>query len=202
MQTELASSVHLMLTVITSPGGSKKRPKMLYCFAGPGCSDPPPTRRTWRPAAFMLALPQNLPPVKTKQWRLSCAIASLCHSIWWKNNNAASHSHRRRQAWAPRLAVLGHMTRNWLQFRPVVRQFSLPRSPYASNITNIHNYYIAAASTPLRSGAYMLVRFFISFYFFEKPYCGVCVRGVRVYVFCFVFYFIISGKGLFGGLAV
>lgn len=41
----------------------------------------------------------------------------------------------------PRLADLAHMTRNWLQFRPIVLQFSFPRSPYASNITNIHNYY-------------------------------------------------------------
>lgn len=74
-----------------------------------------------------------------------------------------------------------------MQFRPIVLQFSLPRSPYASNITNIHNYYIVTAFTTLRSGTYMLVRFLFLFvfYFFYKGILCCVYAGARVCIFLF-----------------
>lgn len=90
------------------------------------------------------------------------------------------------------LAVLSHMTRNWLQFRPIVVQFSLPRSPYASNITNIHNYYMDPANTPLRSRVYVILCFFFCFYFF-RSHIEVCVFSLYCYYF---------GEGIVRGLAV
>lgn len=79
-----------------------------------------------------------------------------------------------------------------MQFRPIVLQFSLPRSPYASNITNIHNYYIVTAFTTLRSGTYMLGRFFIfvcfSFFFYKAILCCVYAGACAHVFFFFVFW--------------
>lgn len=94
------------------------------------------------------------------------------------------------------------MTRNWLQFRPIVVQFSLPRSPYATIITNIHNYDIATAFTPLRSGAYGAAFFFRPsiIYFLNQPCFVMCMctrayRPMRV-LLLLLFYF---GKGIILG---
>lgn len=74
------------------------------------------------------------------------------------------------------MAVSGHVTRNWLQFHPIVVQFSLPRSPYATIITNIHNYDIATAFTGLRSEARVLLGdFYIVFLISHAMWCA-CAR--------------------------
>lgn len=90
------------------------------------------------------------------------------------------------------------MTRNWLQFLPIVVQFSLPRSPYATNITNIHNYDIAAAFPPFQPEAYVFFSLhFLMISFLGKPYWVVCVCA-RAPMSVSSFIFFVLGKDCSG----
>lgn len=144
---------------------------------------------------FFFHSPEFTPPFGQNKSSYPCDGASFLpqHLVKKKkikkNNNAASHNHHRRQARTRRLVNLDHVTRNWLQFRPIVLHFSLPGSPYA--ISPI--YTIIISSPHLRHcGRETLVGVFIIYLFSTKPCRAVCVcmpECTCAYVFCFFFYF-------------